>query len=543
MRIIKIVSTLMVLFLSLTIVVAQTDCPALVRTAIETAASICEATGRNQLCYGNNSLTVIARETESEATFGNPGDLLNVEDVQRLELSPMNLSDETWAVVIMNIQADLPASTSENVTLLPFGEAVIDNLGDAVQIGARIVAPNAINVRSAPSTQGSIVRILDPGIPVTLNGRNAAGDWYHVQLGEGEAGWIVGYLVQADADLTTLRVIDNNDTPGYVPMQAFTLQTGMGDAGCAEAPNSGLLVQTPEAAGDIQLQVNGVDIQLSGTAFLQAEAGNGLFVSILEGSGTLSALAKSVIVPAGAGSSVLIDENLLVSDVPADPTPYNPEDLQALPLSLLPRQIELIEPLRPRDITRLAGCQIMSESDLTNFREGPATAYFTTGTLDGNRPYRVTGWTNGGDGFVWWRVSARQWVRVDLVTASGNCDSVAYADDRPSQPTTSGYSTDLTCTSERVIYAEAGDIIPISDTYYVLGVPVGAIIVRFFVDGDMVYEGEGTASNVGITWSTTWAATAGIHNVEAQYTPTVLIPPDWAPGESASHKVCQIRVE
>lgn len=542
MRMPRLVAALMVVFLGLTTAAAQTDCPALVRAAIETAASTCEATGRNQLCYGHPAITAMMRIT-SEAAFGNPGDLLNVEGVQRLELSPMNLDDETWAVAMMNIQADLPASTSENVSLLLIGGAALDNLGDAVQIEARIVAPNAINVRSAPSTQGSIVSILDPGIPVTLNGRNAAGDWYHVQLGEGGAGWIVGYLVQADADLTALRVIDN-DAPSYAPMQAFTLQTGMGDAGCAEAPNSGLLVQTPEAAGDnIQLQVNGVDFQLSGTAFLQAEAGNGLFVSILEGSGTLSALAKSVIVPAGAGSSVLIDENLLVNDVPADPTPYDPGVLQSLPLALLPRQIELIEPLRPRDITRLAGCRIVSESDLTNFREGPATAYFTTGTLDANRPYRVTGWTNGGDGFVWWRVSARQWVRVDLVTASGNCDSVAYAEDRPSQPTTSGYSTDLTCTSERVIYAEAGDIIPITDTYYVLDVPVGAVIVRFFVDGDMVYEGVGTASNVGITWSTTWVATAGIHNVEAQYTPTVLIPPDWAPGESASHKVCQIRVE
>lgn len=541
MRMPRFVAALMVVFLGLTTVAAQTDCPALVRAAIDTAASTCEATGRNQLCFGHPAITATTR-TISEATFGNPGDLLNVEGVQRLVLSPLNLDDETWAVAMMNIQADLPASTSENVSLLLFGGAVLDNLGDAVQIEARIVAPNAINVRSAPSTQGSIVSILDPGIPVTLNGRNAAGDWYHAQLGEGGAGWIVGYLVQADADLTALRVIDN-DTPSYAPMQAFTLQTGLGDAGCAEAPNSGLLVQTPEAAGDIRLQVNGVDFQLSGTTFLQAEAGNGLFVSILEGSGTLSALAKSVIVPAGAGSSVLIDENLLVNDVPADPTPYDPAVLQSLPLTLLPRQIELIEPLRPRDITRLAGCRIVSESDLTNFREGPATAYFTTGTLDANRPYRVTGWTNGGDGFVWWRVSARQWVRVDLVTASGNCDSVAYADDRPSQPTTSGHSTDLTCTSERVIYAEAGDIIPITDTYYVLDVPVGAVIVRFFVDGDMVYEGVGTASNVGITWSTTWVATAGIHNVEAQYTPTVLIPPDWAPGESASHKVCQIRVE
>ncbi|MCB9450283.1 MAG: SH3 domain-containing protein [Anaerolineaceae bacterium] len=523
---------------------AQADCSLFMEGALETAATACAGLGHNQLCFGYPPVRVVSRTDGNTFNVPSSGNRLDISTVQSLQTSLLSLSDQNWGVSIMNVQANLPSGM--NATYVLFGDAEINNTGTAAQVEARIVSTNPINVRRTPSAQGAVVAVLNPDTLLIVNGRNA-GDWLHLQLDDGREGWVAAYLVQTDGDLATLSRVDS-ETVGYALMQAFTFRTGTGDTGCAEAPQSGLLIQTPDIENSIQLQINGVDIQLSGTAFLQSEAGNSLILTVLEGMGVMHALDKSVMVPAGAASSAVIDENQQVSEAPLSPTPYNLEDLQGLPLALLPRPIEMIEPLLQREINRQMACRITATTAGTNFREGPATAYFATGTLTVNQSYRVTGRTDGLDGFNWWRVGNRRWVRSDVVTTSGNCGDVAFVDDRPTQPSTTGYSTDLTCTSERVIYAKAGDVITISDSYYSSAVQVGDIITRLYVDRDVVYEGAGAASGTGLTWTTTWVATSGIHNVQAQYTPIVFVKPDWSvdgwqPGESTSHAVCQIRVD
>ncbi|MCL4249207.1 MAG: SH3 domain-containing protein [Anaerolineae bacterium] len=544
MRVASLISILMLLSLGLP-AVAQNDCPALVRAALEVADAACAATGRNQLCYGHGALTAVPQADGSDFNFAQPGDVVSTSAVQTLQLSPLNLTDETWGLTLMNVQANLPAD--RQVTLVLFGDAEVENVGTAVQVEAAIAAPNPINVRSAPSTQGEIVRILDPGTAVTVNGRNAAGDWLHIQLDDGDDGWLAAYLLQTEADVLTLAVVDA-EMANYAPMQAVVMRTGVHDAACPDAPNSGLLVQTPDSVDSVELQINGVELRLSGTAFLQADAGNALFVNLLEGTGTVRALQTSTTIPAGAMTVVPVADDLLVSAAPANPTPYTLEELQALPLALLPRPIDIIDPLVPRQINQIVACRITATVPVANFREGPDTAYFANGILADDTPYRVDGRTLGSDGFVWWRVAARRWVRADIVAASGNCDTVVSVDARPRQPSTQGYSSDLTCTSERVIYAHVGDTIPIADSYQSSAIPVGAIVATLFVDGDVIYEGVGMASGSGIVWTTSWVATPGIHNVEMLYTPTIQINPDWAQepfeaGDSWSHAVCQIRVE
>ncbi|MBZ0274548.1 MAG: SH3 domain-containing protein, partial [Anaerolineae bacterium] len=390
---------------------AQTDCPAFAGDVLEHVAALCGDVGQNQLCYGSPSVTVTPAADASDFAFGQPGDRVGVGAVQALQLSPFNLDESAWGVVVMDVQANLPPDQSASYVL--FGDVAVDNLGTAIQMEAHVATGNPINARSIPSTRGSVVAILNADASLTVNGRSAGGDWLRVQLDDGSTGWVAAYLLQSDADFAALEIADS-DTTGYTPMQAITLKTGAGDTGCAEAPDSGLLVQTPEGDAGITLQVNGVDMQLSGTALLRADADRGLVVNLLEGTGTLHALDKSMIVPAGAVVSVPLDTNLQVNGAPFSPIPYNPENLQGLPLSLLRRPIEVIEPLTVREINRMTACRIMSTVAGTNFREGPATAYFATGTLTQDTPYRVTGWTNGRDGFVWWRVSERHWVRTDI---------------------------------------------------------------------------------------------------------------------------------
>ena len=88
----------------------------------------------------------------------------------------------------------------------------------------------------------------------------------------GEALFLRGYahfhlfLMFGDVEIDN-AVSDGSD---FTPMQAFYFRSGVGDAGCAEAPESGMLIQTPEGVEEVFLNVNGANMLLGSTAFLQA---------------------------------------------------------------------------------------------------------------------------------------------------------------------------------------------------------------------------------------------------------------------------------
>ena len=68
----------------------------------------------------------------------------------------------------------------------------------------------------------------------------------------------------------------------YGPMQAFYLKTGSKATSCEEAPNDGLLVQTPEGIAEVRLWINEVKIRLGSTAFIQSSPGNSMTIKTLE---------------------------------------------------------------------------------------------------------------------------------------------------------------------------------------------------------------------------------------------------------------------
>lgn len=68
-------------------------------------------------------------------------------------------------------------------------------------------------------------------------------------------------------------------------------------------------------------------------------------------------------------------------------------------------------------------CTATSASNI-NQRQGPGTNYFLAGALVANTPTTVIGQAQGLDGFVWWTLEGNVWVRSDLVTLEGNCDSL-----------------------------------------------------------------------------------------------------------------------
>jgi hypothetical protein len=109
-------------------------------------------------------------------------------------------------------------------------------------------------------------------------------------------------------------------------MSAFYFTSGMNKGGCNQAP-SGLLIQTPPGGPYGVLKINGVDIALGSTAFLQAQPGGQMTVAMLAGAGVVTSNGQSEVVVQGAQTGVALDANGHAAGAPspAVPIPNEPE--------------------------------------------------------------------------------------------------------------------------------------------------------------------------------------------------------------------------
>lgn len=166
---------------------------------------------------------------------------------------------------------------------------------------------------------------LQANLPDTLPGQN------------------VTFLMFGDVEIRNAVSEDNPPNTEIHAMQAFYLRTGIGDAACEGAPQSGLVVQTPEGAGSVIFNINGVDVEMGSTVFFQADAEKGMTVSTLEGATYVSDELGSQPILAGTWVRIPLNENLQPSRAPGWPRPYTCRSAihAALPLSLLPREIEI----------------------------------------------------------------------------------------------------------------------------------------------------------------------------------------------------------
>lgn len=340
------------------IVIAQTaSCPVIVQSVLDTADEICQEVGRNQVCYVNLQAEIIPSDPAIRIKFNEPGDLLNLEYVAQMVMSPLNTLDETWGVSLMKLQANLPDTVpGQNVTMLLFGDVEIRN---EVNSGATMpslpaTATTNANVRVAPSTNAGLLTSLDLNEAITLDGRNSDGTWVRLQLANDVSGWVFSDLLTVDGDIMMLEsVIAGEQSDALNPMQAFYIKTGIGDSACDEAPESGVLIQTPSGGQKINLTVNGVDISLGSTAFLQAQDNQALTMAVVEGEGTLTADETTITVPAGSQSSVPLNDNGEPAGPPEEPTPYDSEKMDKLPIKGLAEDIEIAEPLSEDDLNDL----------------------------------------------------------------------------------------------------------------------------------------------------------------------------------------------
>ncbi len=428
------------LFISVSVLFAQEDtCPALVKQALETTSTACAATGRNQACYGNITLEAEPQPDVTDFTFDFSGDIINVTDLQSLTLSRLDESAGVWGISLMKIQANLPDTLpGQNVTFLLFGDVNLQPVPPLPQQAGTIIASSNANVRSGASSTDPVVTTVVPGTSLRVNGRNASTGWLRITLEDGSTGWVSANLVTVEGDTDSLPVVESG-AAAYGPMQAFYFQSGISDAPCIEAPNSGILIQTPEGAGEVVLRIDEVQVRLGSTVFLQAQAGAVLTVYVLEGQARVTAFDVERTVPAGGRVTVPIDENLAASGPPTAIEPYTETVVNALPIEILEIPVEIAAPLTAADLaaadtTETTTCTVTT-SGAVNTRSGPGTVYSLSGGLNANTSSNPTGQADGSDGYTWWQFANGSWVREDVVDSAGNCAVLPVVVDIPPTPT------------------------------------------------------------------------------------------------------------
>ncbi|MBI5670177.1 MAG: hypothetical protein HZC41_19445 [Chloroflexi bacterium] len=213
------------------------------------------------------------------------------------------------------------------------------------QVGDIVSVASLQTLRLEPMNEGSgiwgvALMQLQANLPDTLPGQN------------------VTFLLFGDVELTAAEPTD----PNAAPMTAFYLQTGVGDAACEEAPESGLLVQTPEGMGEVTFNINGVDVDMGSTVFFQANETDGMTVSTLEGHAYVRAEGSEQVIVPGTWARIPMKRIvrgarrlLAAGGAPELPQAYEARArmLERLPLRLLKRRIQVAPPLTRAQMRRL----------------------------------------------------------------------------------------------------------------------------------------------------------------------------------------------
>ena len=205
-------------------------------------------------------------------------------------------------------------------------------VGDVVDVN-QIQSLRLNPMNEEAGTWGVALMRLQANIPDTLPGQN------------------VTFLLFGDVEITTNA--GATQAGDLNPMQAFYLRSGIGDAGCAEAPENGLLVQTPDGVNEVAFNVNGVDVAMGSTVFFTAQPEQQMRIRTLEGSAVTKIGGQVQAILEGTQVDIPVDIDLIVNGLPELPIAYDLDELVDLPLDVLEREIEIALPLAEEALDEL----------------------------------------------------------------------------------------------------------------------------------------------------------------------------------------------
>jgi hypothetical protein len=434
----KPILTILSLLFTVSVAAAQVaDCAAYVGEIIESARAACTGLDINQLCYGSSPLS-IQPLPNVRLDFSEPGDIV---DPALIESVDLDVTDDSFGIVVTRFRT---YGLEESVTLVAFGDVALYNLSrnpsDYIILPIAVNIPQGVNVRLEPSPDAEVIAQLIARQTVDADGRTEDGAWLRLRAG----GWVSVDVMDSSYDLTLLKVlppdahplvqfIDRIDGPS---MQSFRVDSTPHQSDCAEVPDSGVLVQTPDGVGEAVVKATGLEFILRGTVLIQGAFKHDTTISVLEG----EIVARGTTVSAGESYTYSFDlDNTFYSDVTPE---YNYVRALFLPLVLLPREIELpfslggvIYPFTPgtgflNDIPADGTCTVAWAGDV-NLRAGPGTNYPIRQGVPGGYYGEPDARAVGTDGRVWWRLAEDIWIAADATVGGGACGALPLVDPPP----------------------------------------------------------------------------------------------------------------
>jgi hypothetical protein len=327
-------ATILLVLLPIVTIAQHEDCPQIVEKALLETASHCNEVGDSEVCFGHGDTSVVVN-CETVPKFDSPGDVVALDSVCALRLGKLQSSGE-WGIAKMQVRA---TDADQSMTYVLFGDVEIQNAGSS-HIEQRVWVEQTTEIHSGPGSHYSIMETLAADKVVYTNGCNCTGNWLRIRLDDGRVGWILSRDVSILGDASALPEV-KIDTPVYAAMQAFHFRSGSSSPSCAEAPENGILIQTPLGTDEARLQINGVEVALNATIFAQSQPGDSLMIEVLEGVARVTIADFTAVVPAGARAVIAISEdNIPAGEMRVEP--YARKDVAALPVILLPRPVDAI---------------------------------------------------------------------------------------------------------------------------------------------------------------------------------------------------------
>lgn len=164
-----------------------------------------------------------------------------------------------------------------------------------------------------------------------------------INLENTSPGQLVTFLAFGDTNIEknelATEVID--DAQIVDEMRSFYLETGIGSKACIESPTDGLLIQTERGMGKVYFQINGVDIVLGSTAYIQASAGGQFRLYMIDGEAVVQVEGHRVVVTARTFIEIWMTDDSLPDSIPSIPKIYDLKILELLPLQLLAEIIDI----------------------------------------------------------------------------------------------------------------------------------------------------------------------------------------------------------
>jgi hypothetical protein len=193
-----------VLFLAIAVKVAAQGiaCAPIVQRALDTTAAICTEMERNQVCYGNSRIDPTLTD---ETIIFEVGVTTDLENVENMVLYPFNDDPEEWGIAVLAVQASIDDDAPENVTMVLFGDAEFDTIGEAYYFQSGDVnedcaaAPNGMLIQTPEGVAeiNLLINEVDIRLGSTAYVKAEADGLMSIALLEGEAT-----VTAADTEVT-----------------------------------------------------------------------------------------------------------------------------------------------------------------------------------------------------------------------------------------------------------------------------------------------------------------------------------------------------